>query len=52
VSGKCSYPMEGHAKTKIADKVKCADCLNDILVGFADGMIYCPVCENYVYEVV
>ena len=32
--------------------VDCADCGNAILVGFSDGMIYCPVCENYISGVI
>ena len=32
--------------------IDCADCGNPILVGFSDGMIYCPVCENYISGVI
>jgi len=44
--------MVGHSRLNYADNVECADCRNPMLVGFSDGMIYCPVCENYVFEVV
>jgi len=40
--------MEGHAKTNIADKVKCPDCLLYINQD-ADETVYCPVCEHLPY---
>ncbi len=52
MSDNYSYHMVGHANTTSADNVECADCRNPLLIGFSDGMIYCPVCENYVFEVV
>lgn len=31
---------------------KCADCRNPILISLSNGVIYCPICHNYVSEVV